>query len=178
VWPTVSTPSGDRAPDIAEQAAVADERQVLEAFLDIQRQAVRNKVVGLSEQDARRRLVPSQTTLVGLLKHLAAVERGWFQRVLGGRSEREIAGNSRGDQPSWQVSTDQAVAEVVAEYDQACAESREVAAAHDLDDTGGHRRFGKVSLRWIYAHMIEETARHAGHADILREQIDGSTGDA
>src|SRR6266540_3589940 len=68
------------------------------------------------------------------------------------------------------------VGQVIAEYDQECARSRAVAAERSLDDTGTHWRLGQVSLRWIYVHMIEETARHAGHADILREQTDGSTG--
>ncbi|HEY8451583.1 MAG TPA: DinB family protein [Natronosporangium sp.] len=163
--------------DVAELTRVAGEAEVLPAFLDYQRMALRHKVAGVSEADARRRLVPSQTTLGGLLRHMAAVERNWFQRVLARRSPEEIDGEATGGTESWHVPDDLTVADLLAEYDRACEESRRIAAAHRLDDTAPHRRLGEVSLRWIYVHMIEETARHAGHADILREQIDGATGD-
>jgi hypothetical protein len=149
---------------------------MLEAFLDYYRSVPVAKLSGLSEEDARRRLVPSLTTLIGLVKHLAAVERGWFQHRLGGRPREEIAENSRGDDASWHVAADETVADVVAEYAAACATSREIAAGFALDDSVPHDRLGRVSLRWIYVHMIEELARHAGHADILREQIDGAVG--
>lgn len=163
--------------DEAELVATGTERQVLEAMLDYQRSAIRHKVADLSEEDARRRLVPSATTLAGLVKHLVAVERAWYQRVLAGRSEEEIGGNSRGDASSWQLAASETVADLLAEYDRVCAESRTLAAQFPLEHTVSHRRLGQVSLRWIHVHMIEETARHAGHADILREQIDGVTGD-
>lgn len=163
--------------DAAELTRVAGEAEVLSAFLDYLRQALRHKVAGVSEPDARRRLVPSQTTLGGLLRHMAAVERVWFQRVLAGRSPEEIDGEVTGGEESWQVPDGLSVDDLLAEYDRACEESRRIAAAYRLDDTGRHRRLGEVSLRWIYVHMIEETGRHAGHADILREQIDGTTGD-
>jgi uncharacterized damage-inducible protein DinB len=134
------------------------------------------KLRGLSEADVRRRLVASQTTLIGLVKHLAAVERSWFQRRLGQQPAEQITGNSRGDDKSWSVNQDDSIDSVIAEYEQACADSRRVAARLTLDDSVPHPRLGRVSLRWVYVHMIEETARHAGHADILREQTDGATG--
>jgi uncharacterized damage-inducible protein DinB len=162
------------APD--ELVSTGTEREVLEAFLDGYREVMKRKVLGLSEQDARRSLVPSLTTMTGLLKHLSAVERGWFQRTLARRSAEEIEANSRGDDASWQVREDESIADLITEYDQACNESRRIAAGLDLDDSAPHRRLGQVSLRWVYVHMIEETARHAGHADILREQTDGVTG--
>lgn len=167
----------DRTLDRAELAATAGERQQLEAFLEYYREVITAKLRGLGEQDARRRLVPSLTTPIGLAKHAAAVERGWFQHRLGQRPREEITGNSVGDGASWLVEPDESVAAVIAEYRAACAESREVASAFELDHTVAHPRLGRVSLRWIYLHMIEELARHCGHADILREQIDGATGD-
>lgn len=150
---------------------------MLEAFLDHQREVVKHKVAGLADPDGRRRLVPSPTTLAGLVNHLAAVERSWFQRRLAQRSEEEIAAHAAGDDDSWVVGGDKGLDDLVADYDQACRESRQVAGRFALDDVVPHPRSGHVSLRWIYVHMIEETARHAGHADILREQIDGATGD-
>lgn len=162
------------APD--ELVATGTERDVLEAFLDFYRGVIVRKAAGLSEEDARRRLVPSKTTLAGLLKHLTGVERGWFQRRLAQRSPEEVGPNSRGDDESWDLAEGDTVAALSAEYEAACAESRRIAAQFALDDAAPHPRLGQVSLRWIYVHMIEETARHAGHADILREQTDGATG--
>jgi len=160
-----------------EVVGTAGERELLEGFLEYHRNVVRGKLRGLSEADARRRLVPSLTTPIGLVKHAAAVERAWFQHYLGGQPREQIAGNARGDTASWEVGDDETIATVTAEYDQACAESRRIAADADLDHTVPHDRLGPVSLRWIYVHMIREHARHIGHADILREQIDGATGD-
>lgn len=155
----------------------AGERELLEGFLEYHRRVVSGKLRGLSEEDARRHLVPSLTTPIGLVKHAAAVERNWFQHCLGGRPREEIAGNARGDDPSWQAGQDETIADVIAEYDEACAESRRIAAGFDLGHTVPHDQLGPVTLRWIYVHMIREHARHIGHADILREQIDGATGD-
>lgn len=163
--------------DPEELVSTAGEREVLEAFVDYYRRVLTGKLRGLSEGDARRRLVPSPTTLIGLVKHAAAVERYWFQRLLDQRPRDQITGNSRGDAASWQVDPDESIAAVVAEYAEACATARRIAARFALDDTVPHDRLGRVSLRWIYVHMIEELGRHAGHADILREQIDGATGD-
>jgi Protein of unknown function (DUF664) len=106
-----------------------------------------------------------------------AVERNWFQHYLGGKPREEITGNARGDAPSWDVEPGEAVADVIAEFDSACATSRQIAASFTLDQTVPRDELGQVSLRWIYVHIIREHARHLGHADILREQIDGVTGD-
>ncbi len=158
-----------------ETSATGSERQVLESFLDGYREIIKRKVDGVAEDKTRARLVGSLTTLAGLLKHLAVAERSWFQRTLAGLSPEQIGANSSGrSDESWQVRDDETVADLIAEYDEACARSREIAAGYDLDHTVQHHRLGRVSLRWIYVHMIEETARHAGHADILREQTDGA----
>jgi uncharacterized damage-inducible protein DinB len=162
------------APD--ERVSAGTEREVLAAFLDLHRAVLCRKVGGLSDADTRRGVVPTGTTLAGLVKHLAAVEREWFQRVLGRRSPEEIGADSDAGDASFRVDPDETVDELIADYDEACAQSRRIAAGLPLDHAVPHARLGRVSLRWIYAHMIEETARHVGHADILRELTDGATG--
>ena len=163
--------------DEEDLVAVAAERETLEGFLEYHRRALSGKLRGLSEQDARRRLVPSKTTLLGLVSHAAAVECNWFQHYLGGKPREEITGNARGDAPSWDVGAGKTIADVIAEFDSACAASRRIAAGFALNQTVPHDQLGQVSLRWIYVHIIREHARHIGHADILREQTDGATGD-
>lgn len=164
--------------DRAELTSTAGERATLEAFLEVYRETVTRKLRGVSEEDARRRLVPSMTTLGGIVKHMRWVEQSWFQRVLAGRPASDLpAVPWTDDDPDadFRLEPDETVEGLIAAYEQECARSRQAAAAHDLDDTMPHRRLGEVSLRWVYIHMIEEIARHAGHADILREQIDGTT---
>ncbi|WP_017558345.1 DinB family protein [Nocardiopsis baichengensis] len=161
----------------AAVSAAGGEREVLEAFLDAMRQAVLDKAAGLSEQDARRRLVPSRTTLAGLLRHLALVEVNWFQHLLGGRPAEELGLEGLAEEgATWRLEPGDTVASLSEAYRAACAESRRTAAGFALDDAVPHPDLGRVTLRWIYVHMVEETARHAGHADILREQTDGATG--
>jgi hypothetical protein len=151
------------------------ERALLLGMLDDNRESLVDCVVGLSETDARRSLVPSRTTPLGLLKHLACVERSWFQRRVAALPESEWTGYAYGDAPSWTITDDDTVESAVAELRAAAERSREIADPLDLDFTVEHDVIGTVSLRWVYLHMIEEVARHAGHADILREQIDGRT---
>jgi hypothetical protein len=160
-----------------DDVLAAAERETLEWFLDYHRRALSGKLRGLSEEDARRRLVPSLTTLLGLVSHAAAVERNWFQHYLGGKPREEITGNARGDDPSWDAGADQTIGDVIAEFESACATSRQIAAGFALDQTVPHDDLGQVSLRFIYLNLFGEYARHAGHADIIREQIDGATGD-
>jgi Protein of unknown function (DUF664) len=173
VW-GVSAP-GD--PTEEELVGTAAERELLEGFLEYHRRVLTGKLRGLSEEDARRRLVPSATTLAGLVKHAAGVERVWFQLYLAGRAPDQIAGKLGRDPASWEVGPDETIAGVVAEFEQACAQSRRIAAGFGLDHVVPNPRLGPVSLRWIYVHLIREHARHIGHADILREQVDGATGD-
>lgn len=160
------------APD--ELVSTSAERQLLETFLDLYRDILKRKLTGLSDQQIRQRHVPSATTLGGLAKHLAAVEREWFQVVLARRPAQELDAPLPDD--SWTLASDDTTEKLLAGYQRACAASRQVAAGFSLEDSVPHPRMGQVSLRWIYVHMIEESARHVGHADILREQTDGATG--
>jgi uncharacterized damage-inducible protein DinB len=166
--------------DTGKVAAVANERTTLEALLDYCRDAVKAKLRGVSEEDARRRLVPSQITLGGLIKHLARVEVSWFQHRLGQIPVNELPLLSRAiedPESDFRVEAEDTVEALIARYEEQCARSREIAAQHELDDVVPHPVLGEVSMRWIVVHMIQETARHAGHADILREQIDETTGE-
>lgn len=160
-------------PDRRERG-VLDERALLEAFLDDYRDIVVRKVSGLSDADARRNLVASPTTVGGLVKHLRWAEYGWFEQLLQERSDD----NRRAHERSWEFEflEGESLPTLITEYHAQCEESRRIAARYPLDHTVPHRRFGRVSLRWIYVHMIEETARHTGQVDILREQLDGATG--
>jgi uncharacterized damage-inducible protein DinB len=167
-----SGPVPPLAPD--ELVSASGERQVLEAFLDLYRDIMKRKLAGLSDQQIRQRHVPSATTLGGLVKHLAAVEREWFQVVLAGRSAEDLDAPAQDD--GWTLAGDDTAESLLAGYERACAASRQAASGFSLDDRVPHPRMGQVSLRWIYVHMIEESARHVGHADILREQTDGATG--
>ncbi|OXM73047.1 MULTISPECIES: DinB family protein [Amycolatopsis] len=148
------------------------ERAIIENMLDRNRAALIASVRGLSEADARRRLVASLTTPVSLIKHAAAAERIWFQRFWAGLDESECDGYSNRDEGTFAVAADESVADVIAEFERASERSREIAARFDLDDTKHNPREGTVSMRWTLLSMIEEFARHAGHGDILREQIE------
>jgi hypothetical protein len=166
--------------DTGKTAAVADERTTLNAFLDYYREAIKAKVRGVSEEDARRKLVPSETTLVSLIKHLARVEMSWFEHRLRQTPLDQLPYLQRvfeDPESDFRVEPHETVDLLVRRYDEQCARSREIAASKQLDDVVPHPALGEVTMRWIVVHMIEETARHAGHADILREQIDGTTGD-
>jgi hypothetical protein len=151
------------------QAGTAGEREVLDAFLDFYRDVLVHKVRGVGDEDAARRLVPSRTTLTGLVRHLTVVERNWFHRLT------DDAVGEQGD--SWALADTDTLEAALAAYEDACSRSRTAAAGFSLDDVVSHPDIDRVSLRWIYIHMIEETARHTGHADILRELTDGATGE-
>ncbi|MGY4721525.1 DinB family protein [Naumannella cuiyingiana] len=149
------------------------DRELLEAMLDDNRAELVASVRGLSDADARRRLVPSLTTPLALLTHAAAAERSWFQRRLAALPESEWDGYGYGDDASFATPEGLTLDEATAAFERACARSREIAAEFDLDHEVHHERIGTVSLCWIMLHMIRELARHAGHGDILREQLLG-----
>lgn len=146
------------------------EREQLEAFLDEHRAALRASLGGLTEEQARRILVPSGTTLLGLVKHGAFVERVWFDVAITHRPRVEI-GIPDTAAESYVLEDQDTVASIYALHEHACADARRTAAQHDLDEVMTGSRHGDFPLRWIYLHMIRELAEHCGHADILREQI-------
>ncbi|WP_116995555.1 DinB family protein [Desertimonas flava] len=165
----------------ADPAGAADERTTLSEFLDYQRAVMLRKAEGLTDEQARvAACPPSPMTILGLVRHLADVERSWFQRGIAGREApprfygaAHPDGDNDGDFNAPPGATlDDALAALQAEI----AESRAILAAASLDqlETRPERPY---SVRWIVVHMIEEYARHLGHADLLREAIDGSTGD-
>ena len=155
-----------------------DETTMLGAFLDRYRETILWKLDGLTTEQASQRLVPSASTLLGIVKHLAYVERWWFQMNFAGDPVSNPWPEDEPDQDiDFRVSTTDTIESITVLYRQEIARSREIVAGASLDDLG--KGFGTVqprSLRWIMIHMIEETARHAGHADILRELTDGAIG--
>ncbi|WP_246159400.1 DinB family protein [Nocardioides antri] len=148
----------------------ASERKTLVDLLADNRAEILRLLDGVTEEEARRSLVPSLTTLLGLVKHAAFAEQVWFHVTLTGRTRAEV-GVPNDIDDSFRLAPDDTIASVSESFRQVCAESDRLAFDHDLEDTGTHHRLGPVNLRWMYVHMIEELARHAGHGDILREQI-------
>ncbi len=127
-------------------------------------------VDGLNEDEARRRLVPSKTTLLGLVKHATFVEQVWFDEAITGRSRAEI-GCAAGPDESFDLGPDDTIESVRDAYVVACSRSRAAAAPLGPDDVVTGNRRGPLPMRWIYLHVLRELAQHCGHADILREQI-------
>ncbi len=150
-----------------EKAALAD-------VLDTYRRIVAWKVEGLGRIDAVKPMVPSGTSLLGIVKHLAYVERWWFQAVL---AQRDVEFPWTDDDPDadWHIAGEESVQNVVDLYEGECAVSREILAGLSLD-AEYPRRDRTTTAREIILHMIEEIARHVGHMDILRELVDGATG--
>lgn len=155
----------------------AAEFETLTAFLDYYRGVMIRKIEGLDAAGLRRSPVDSATSLGGLLKHLAYVERNWFASRYGGM-ELEFPWTEQDPDADFRLDDTEDAGTLIAFYQSECQRSREVVAARpDLDRVVPASRGRNVSLRWILVHMIEETARHAGHADILREMVDGKVGD-
>lgn len=148
-------------------------RDQFEAFLDEHRSALRASLDGLTEEQARRPLVASKTTLLGLVKHAAFVERVWFDEAISCRSRAELGLPDTPDE-SFDLTEDDTVASVQLAHRQACAAARQATAALSLDDVVRGNRRGPLPLRWVYLHVLRELAQHCGHADILREQVLGS----
>jgi hypothetical protein len=154
-----------------------EELPMLQSWLDFHRATLELKCAGLDDAQVRRAAAePSALTLLGLVQHLAEVERNWFQRVVAGLDVppvfEEVTGNA--------LRPDRALDEALGVWRREIARGREIIAGRSLDYVGrvmeGPVPGMEVSLRWVLIHMIEEYARHNGHADILRERIDGVTG--
>ena len=146
------------------------ERVQFEFFLDEHRAALNGCLDGLTEEQARRRLVPSRTTLLGLVKHATFVEKVWFDEAFTGRPRSEIGIPNTPDE-SFALDDADTIDSARAAHRDACAASRAAAAPLGLEDIVTGNRRGPLPLRWVYLHMLRELAQHCGHADILREQI-------
>jgi uncharacterized damage-inducible protein DinB len=160
-----------------EPSYLLDEREMLERWLEFHRMTLLLKCEGLDDEQRRRLPVASsRLSLHGLVRHMAEVERNWFRRTLLVEPDLPPIWYNPAKEDSELVPLDEADWESdLRAWQQECRFSREAAAPRGLDDCG--ERGGKaVSLRWIYVHMIEEYARHNGHADLIRELVDGQVG--
>ncbi|MFI6558667.1 DinB family protein [Streptomyces sp. NPDC050534] len=167
-----------------EPATTADERTMLEGWLEYHRQTLAWKCQDLTDEQLRTPSVePSTLSLMGLVRHMAEVERSWFRRVLADEPDEKagpIYYSDADPDGEFRLTETDTWAEASATWQAEIEAARRHAARFGLDDlsVGRHRRTGEqFNLRWIYTHMIEEYARHNGHADLLRERIDGATGD-
>jgi hypothetical protein len=160
------------------EISTANERDALAGFLDRQRDALIRKVQGVSDVDARRVPTASSLSLLGLLKHSTAWEERWFQGVVAGRSLADGWPESESSVPDadFMVGSEDTVDLWVARYRRAAETSRSIVAARELDAVCARPDIIDCNVRLVLLHLIEETARHAGHADIIRETLDGSRG--
>lgn len=172
-----TTPDGRPVPPL-----LADERDMLHAWLDFHRATLALKCAGLTDAQSRHRAVPTSTlTLLGLVQHLAEVERNWFQRVFAGDPVPPVHEDAGPD--AFTLTASRTLPDALTQWRAEITRARELTATAPLTATGTlspqeatHTGTPTVSLRWILTHMIEEYARHNGHADLLREAIDGVTG--
>ena len=157
---------GTFAEDVIDQPIQAQ----FEAFLDEHRRALHDSLTGLTEEQARRSLVPSRTTLLGLVKHATFVEKVWFDEAVTCRSRAEIGIPATPDE-SFVLDDDDTIAGVQRAHREACEASRRATSVLTVDDVLRGNRRGPLPLRWVYLHLLRELAQHCGHADILREQL-------
>lgn len=153
------------------------EKECLWAALDRHRDVVLWKVRGLDDERLRQPMTPSGTSLLGLLKHLACVEYGWFCETFGRPVPDELPDVDADPMADMRAAPGESTAGIVAFYQRARAAADRAVEELDLDATGTAWDGRVVSMRWVLVHMLEETARHAGHMDILRELADGAVGD-
>ena len=177
----MSPQADDHAPSKrTDPPAVADEKTTLVAFVDYHRQTLLLKCAGLTpDQLVSRPSPPSSLCLLGLLRHLTEVEFGWLHARFSGEQDREIYGPGDADLDVTEAD-EQSVSAAFALYAEFVARSQQIVAAADLDTLtkDAHPRTGEhFSLRWVLQHLLEEYARHNGHADLLREAIDGVVGE-
>ncbi len=154
----------------AEEVIDEPARAQFEVFLDEHRAQLNGCLDGLTEGQVRRSLVPSRTTLLGLVKHATFVEKVWFDEAVTGRSRAEIAIPATPDE-SFIIDDGDTIATVQRSHREACESSRRATSSLGLDDTVHGNRRGPLPLRWVYLHVLRELAQHCGHADILREQL-------
>jgi uncharacterized damage-inducible protein DinB len=152
------------------------EKESLHVSLDRHRDVILWKLDGLDDEQLRRPMTPSGTNLLGLVKHLASVEYGWFCSTFG-RPAEEVPFDEDDPDADLRVEPDETTADILAYYARARAAADAVITELDPEAEGTAWFGDTVTMRWVLIHMIEETARHAGHMDILRELIDGQAGD-
>lgn len=145
-------------------------REQFDSFIDQHREILAEILDDLTEEEARRSLVPSQTTLLGLVKHATFVERVWFDEAITGRNRVDL-GLPADASDSFLLDDDDTIDSVRRRFRTACQESRERSAQLGLDDVLTGNRRGPLPLRWVLLHVLRELAQHCGHAEILREQI-------
>lgn len=167
------------APSSVPGGATDPERASLALFLDRQRESLIGKLKDLSEEQARSIPTVSELSLLSIVKHSAVWERRWFQIILAGRrfpgEWPEVEENEESD-TTFELAPADTVDSVVAEYREQIAGSQQVLSELDLDTRCSLDEVSHLTLRWVAQHMIEETARHGGHADLIRETIDGTKG--
>jgi hypothetical protein len=157
-------------PTAATTVADSPLKVQFETFIDQHRWQLEHSLTGLTEEQARRSLVSSRTTLLGLVKHATFVEGVWFDEALTHRSRAEI-GIAASPDESFALTDEDRIDSVRLAYQEACEASRQATAGMTLDDVLTGNRRGPLPLRWIYLHVLRELAQHCGHADILLEQI-------
>ena len=155
-----------------EPPSTGGEREMLAGFLDFHRATLLWKLEGLDDEQLRRAMVPSGTSLLGLVKHLGSVEYGWFCETFGRQTE-PLPYDEDDPDSDMRARPDETTEDILAFYGRARAAADQAIAELDVEDTGTAWFGEAVTMRWVLIHMIEETARHAGHVDILRELIDG-----
>jgi hypothetical protein len=167
----------DERPDRPHAPLLGDEREVLTGLLDHHRATAVWKASGLTEEQARRVHLPSELmTVAGLLAHLTLNEWFWFGVVVDGEEDTWKAKLADDPDAEFRIPPDRTLESLLAAYEAQCARSREIVAKHDLADEVTHEG-DAFNVRWVVAHMVEETARHVGHLDLLRELTDGLTGE-
>ena len=156
---------------------VADERTQLIGWLDLQRKLVRQKLEGLRAKDEHRAVLPESPmmTPAGLVSHLRWNEHVWFNVIFLAESSADNPTFQKEPKDAAWIADGVSLARLLDEFEAQCAQSNEIVAAHSLDDVGKQSDFAP-SLRWIVIHMVEETARHVGHLDTMRELLDGQKG--
>jgi hypothetical protein len=167
---TFTSPVGQAFPP-----SIGTEREALAGWLDFHRTGLLGKIEGLTQEEADLHMVPSLNTLHGLVRHLTKVEHLWFVTVVAGLDEPAPFGWPERVDGDFLLDDGESLDADVARYLAACERSRGIFAGVELDDVRTHHRIGKIDVRWVMIHMVEEYAQHNGHADILRELIDGRT---
>ncbi|MCX4529045.1 MULTISPECIES: DinB family protein [unclassified Streptomyces] len=164
-----------------EPSTTANERDMLDGWLDYHRATLVWKCEGLADAQLRQAvLAPSELSLLGLVRHMAEVERYWFREIMLGEELPELYCTREDPDGDFHFSEEDTYADAERVWQTEVELARQAAAGRPLElesRAESHHRGEVFSLRWVYTHMIEEYARHNGHADLLREQLDGSTGD-